>query len=486
MTDLNKHNLNGSLWQTEDIRSTSVPLWWRTPIFGLQRVCLVLLDTVMLWTSWTIADRIGTPTVGIHLSDSMVPILAVSIGTLAASGFYGTDDKLHRFAKLFKSLTLAQIVVLVATFFYQPGLSWVSRSVFSIALVLNFTLISSTRFLFDLLIIQIRKHNPVFQQAIVLLGNRADIEQVRKLLERSQQFRIDSTIDISTWEMQSQLESTIERMRSRRISEVFICSEHSVDNLIILFWNLKAAGIHLRIVPTELQLPQRSAEIKMIEEISTVRFKCLPIFGIGFLLKRAFDLIASLLILMITAPIFVAIAIAIARTSTGPIFYKQQRVGLKGRSFKMWKFRTMIENANELQQALEAQNEVKGGVLFKIKEDPRITKVGKFLRRYSLDELPQLLNVLQGQMSLVGPRPLSLRDYEQSTQNIDEISGDRFLRYQVLPGLTGLWQVKGRASIDSAEIFYWDTIYILQWSLTLDLKILLETIKVVVFREGSY
>ena len=172
MADLNKHDLNGSLWQTEDIRATNLPLWWRTPIFGLQRVCLVLLDTLMLLASWMIADRIGTPTVGVHISDSMVPILAVSIGTLAASGFYGTDDKLHRFAKLFKSLTLAQIVVLVATFFYQPGLSWVSRSVFSIALVLNFILISSTRFLFDLLMIQIRKHNPIFQQAIVLLGDR--------------------------------------------------------------------------------------------------------------------------------------------------------------------------------------------------------------------------------------------------------------------------------------------------------------------------
>ncbi|MCY7334881.1 MAG: sugar transferase, partial [Chamaesiphon sp.] len=128
----------------------------------------------------------------------------------------------------------------------------------------------------------------------------------------------------------------------------------------------------------------------------------------------------------------------------------------------------------------------KGGVLFKIKEDPRITKIGKFLRRYSLDELPQLINVLEGTMSLVGPRPLAIRDYERSIQNVEQFARDKFLRYEVLPGITGLWQVKGRASIDSEEIFYWDLVYILQWSLTLDLKILLETIKVVLLKEGSY
>jgi lipopolysaccharide/colanic/teichoic acid biosynthesis glycosyltransferase len=139
----------------------------------------------------------------------------------------------------------------------------------------------------------------------------------------------------------------------------------------------------------------------------------------------------------------------------------------------------MVVNASELQRELEAQNEVKGGVLFKIKEDPRITRVGRFMRRYSLDELPQLINVLQGEMSLVGPRPLALRDASR-------LSKDGFLRYEVLPGITGLWQVKGRANHDSDDVFYWDTIYILQWSLALDLRILFQTIRVVLSKEGSY
>jgi exopolysaccharide biosynthesis polyprenyl glycosylphosphotransferase len=486
MTDLKKTHFIGRLWQTEDIRGTNLSIRWRTPIVVLRSITLILLDALMILASWNLADRLGVLAAGGRISDTMVPILAVSLGTLAASGFYGTDDKLNRFAKLFKSLTLAQAIVLTAAFFYQPGLWWVSRSVFVIAWVLNFVFISSARFIFDLLNIQLRKHNPMLQQAVVLVGDREDIDRVRKLLARSQQFRVDSVIDLSVWDMQSQLEQIIARIKSRRVSEVFICSQQLIDNQIIFFWNLKSAGIHLRMVPTELQLPQRSAEIKMIEEIPTIRFKSLPIFGINFWIKRLLDSIASLIILITISPIFLIIAIAIKRSSPGSIFYKQDRVGLKGRHFKVWKFRTMVENAGELQKELEAQNEVKGGVLFKIKEDPRITKVGKFLRKYSLDELPQLINVIQGQMSLVGPRPLAVRDYERSLENMEQFSRDRFLRYEVLPGITGLWQVKGRSSSDSDEIFYWDMVYILQWSLVLDIKILFQTVKVVLLKEGSY
>jgi exopolysaccharide biosynthesis polyprenyl glycosylphosphotransferase len=486
MTDLKKTDPMGNLWQTKDIRATNRSIRWRTPQIMLRSIALILLDAAMLLASWTLADLIGAPIGGAHIADSRIPILAISLGTLAASGFYGTDDKLHRFAKLFEALILAQIVVLTAAFFYQPGLWWVSRTVFLIASILNLLFVGGARFLVDLFIIQIRKHNPIFQQAIMLLGNQVDIDKVRKLLKRSQQFRVDGVIDLSVWDMQIQLDQILDRIRSSNVSEVFICSQQLIDNQIILFWNLKAAGIHLRMVPNELQLPQRSAETKMIEEIPTIRFKSLPIFGMSFRLKRLLDVIASLLILIVISPILLLIAILIKRSSPGPIFYKQDRVGLKGRRFQVWKFRTMVENASDLQTELEAQNEVKGGVLFKIKADPRITKIGRFLRQYSLDELPQLINVLQGQMSLVGPRPLAIRDYELSIQDIDQFSRDKFLRYEVLPGITGLWQVKGRASIDSDEIFYWDLVYILQWSLALDLKILLETIKVVLFREGSY
>ena len=486
MTDLKKNDFTASLWQTKDIRATNRSTRWRTPQMMLRSTFSILLDLLMLSVSWAIADLFGTPTPGMQIADTMAPILAINIGTLAAAGFYGTDDKLHRFAKLFKSLLLAQVIILAAAFFQRPGLWWMSRSVFSISLVLNFLSIGGARFLVDLFAIEMRKHHQIFQQAVVLVGNKVDIDRVKKLLQRSQQFRVDSIIDLSVWDMQSQLEQILDRIRSRKVSEVFICSQQVIDNQIVFFWNLKAAGIHLRMVPTETQLPQRSAETKMIEEIPTIRFKSLPIFGIDFRLKRLFDALASVLILLIISPILLLIAILVKKSSPGPIFYKQDRVGLKGRRFQVWKFRTMVENANELQKELEAQNEVKGGVLFKIKEDPRITKIGKFLRRYSLDELPQLINVLEGTMSLVGPRPLAIRDYERSIQNVEQFARDKFLRYEVLPGITGLWQVKGRASIDSDEIFYWDLVYILQWSLALDLKILLETIKVVLLKEGSY
>lgn len=485
MTDREKLDVAGTTWQTKDIRARNLSIRWETIANGVLSIFLVLLDASMLVAAWTIADRLGTPTVGLHISESIVPILVVSIATLAASGLYGTDDKLHRFSKLFRALTLAQLVVLITAFFYHPEF-WVSRSVFLIAWILNFVSIGTARFLFDLVVIEIRKRNLIFQESIVLMGDRVDIEHVRKLLKRSRQFRIDSIIDLSIWDIQLQLDEIIDQIRTRRISEVFICSPQLIDNQIILFWNLKAAGVHLRIVPTEMELPQRSAETKMIEEIPTIRFKSLAIFGFNFWLKRVIDIIGSFTILLVISPILLFIAFLVKQTSPGPIFYRQARVGLKGRRFQVWKFRTMVQNASELQKELEAQNEVKGGVLFKIKKDPRITPIGKFLRDYSLDELPQLINVLQGQMSMVGPRPLPIRDYELSIENMEEFSRDRFLRYEVLPGITGLWQVKGRATIDSDEIFYWDTVYILQWSLALDLRILLQTVKVVLFKEGSY
>ncbi len=478
MTDPKLLDRKNSTWNTGDIRATRFLIRRRTFVRGIGLGLLMWLDALMICLAWTIGDRLGTPVNGIHLFNSIVPILALSVGTLAASGHYGSDDKNHTLAKLFKSLTLAQFVLLIAAFFYQPGV-WVSRSVFIIAWVLSIIFVASERMLFDLALVHIRKRNPKLQNPVMLLGDRVGIEQVRKLLRRSQQFRVEGVVDLSVWDIEHQLDQIIDRIRSLKVSEVFICSHQLVANQVVLFWHLKSAGIHLRIVHTELELPQHCSETKMIEEIPTIRFKSLPILGIDFRLKCFLDLIASFIILTLISPILAIVAIGIKLDSPGPIFYRQSRVGLKGSQFQVWKFRTMVVNASELQQELETQNEVKGGVLFKIKDDPRITKIGKFLRRYSLDELPQLINVLQGEMSLVGPRPLPLRDVER-------FSKDHFLRHEVLPGITGLWQVKGRSNVDSDDVFYWDIMYILQWSLALDLNILFQTVRAVLTREGAY
>jgi lipopolysaccharide/colanic/teichoic acid biosynthesis glycosyltransferase len=171
-------------------------------------------------------------------------------------------------------------------------------------------------------------------------------------------------------------------------------------------------------------------------------------------------------------------AIAIKITSRGPVLYRSMRPGIGGRPFPCLKFRTMVKGAEHLQERLEEHNEV-GGALFKIREDPRVTRVGRFLRRWSLDELPQLFNVIRGQMSLVGPRPLPQRDY-------DRLDDWHRKRYLVLPGMTGLWQVSGRSELDFDELVRLDFLYLERWSVFLDLTIMLKTIPAVFRTRGAW
>jgi lipopolysaccharide/colanic/teichoic acid biosynthesis glycosyltransferase len=194
------------------------------------------------------------------------------------------------------------------------------------------------------------------------------------------------------------------------------------------------------------------------------------------MIKRAIDWECAALGLILLSPVMVLVAIIIRLDSKGPIFFRQERLGLGARPFRMWKFRTMHVNAEALLAELEQRNESSGGVLFKIRSDPRITRVGGFLRRTSLDELPQLFNVLAGQMSLVGPRPLPIRD----CRRLEDADRDGFhVRHRVLPGLTGLWQVSGRSRLGSAEMIELDRRYVEDWSLRTDLRILARTVLVV-------
>jgi exopolysaccharide biosynthesis polyprenyl glycosylphosphotransferase len=195
--------------------------------------------------------------------------------------------------------------------------------------------------------------------------------------------------------------------------------------------------------------------------------------------KRLIDFLLSGALLLVLAPLFAAVAAVIRLESPGPVFFSQVRVGYNKRRFKMLKFRTMVDGSECQQEHLEDLNEADGPV-FKIKNDPRITRVGKFLRRFSIDELPQLINVLKGDMSLVGPRPLPVRDVER----IDVQWHKR--RFSIRPGITCLWQVNGRSDIGFDEWVRLDLEYIDKWSLGLDLKILMLTLPAVFRGPGAY
>ncbi|AGY56712.1 sugar transferase [Gloeobacter kilaueensis] len=200
-------------------------------------------------------------------------------------------------------------------------------------------------------------------------------------------------------------------------------------------------------------------------------------------LKRAFDFCAAAFGLLLLAPLLVLVALVICLDSPGPIFFRQQRLGRGGRPFRIWKFRTMVKGAEAQLARLENCNESEGGVLFKMKADPRVTRLGAFLRRTSLDELPQLINVLAGQMSLVGPRPLQLRDCERARERYPDVFAHRL---SVLPGITGPWQVRGRSEVAFEPMLHLDLDYIAQRSFWLDLVILQQTLVVVLARRGAY
>lgn len=201
-------------------------------------------------------------------------------------------------------------------------------------------------------------------------------------------------------------------------------------------------------------------------------------YGYRFI-KRLFDIVASSIAVAILSPLFLIIAICIKIDDPkGPVFYTQIRVGKDGKHFRMFKFRSMVNNADELLAKLRSKNEV-NGAMFKMKNDPRITRVGRFIRKYSLDELPQLVNVIGGSMSIVGPRPPLVGEVAEYTDYDKQ-------RLMVKPGATGMWQVGGRNDVDFDEMVRLDLTYIQERSIWLDLKIMFETVKVMIVPNGAY
>jgi exopolysaccharide biosynthesis polyprenyl glycosylphosphotransferase len=272
------------------------------------------------------------------------------------------------------------------------------------------------------------------------------------------------------------LQATIE---SARVDEVIIADpDFPQEQAVELVDQCHRRGVRVRIAPSTMEILIQRAEFVPGQSVPLFELGP-PVFeGIDFAVKRTFDVFGSLFLLVLLSPLLALIALAVKLTSRGPVLYRSMRPGIGQQPFACLKFRTMYCDAEHRQAALEELNEA-DGALFKIRDDPRLTPVGRLVRRFSMDELPQLVNVLRGEMSLVGPRPLPERDYEL-------LEDWHRKRYLVLPGITGLWQVSGRSELDFDDLVHLDFIYLERWSLALDIAILFKTIPAVLMRRGAY
>lgn len=267
-----------------------------------------------------------------------------------------------------------------------------------------------------------------------------------------------------------------------------LARQHFVDELVIAEFYPTENVIRLVRDARELDIDVRAISGYYGELTTNAPVEYLGIFPvaslhrghprvIGLFCKRLVDTLLSLIALMLTAPLMLIIAIAVKLESKGPVFYISDRIGKRGRVFPCFKFRTMVDNADGMKKDLSALNE-RDGVLFKVSNDPRITRLGRILRKYSLDELPQFINVLRGEMSIVGPRP-------PIASEVEKYELEHFRRLEVLPGLTGLWQVQARHDPSFAKYIALDTAYVENWSFWLDLRILIQTANVVVRGTGA-
>jgi exopolysaccharide biosynthesis polyprenyl glycosylphosphotransferase len=273
------------------------------------------------------------------------------------------------------------------------------------------------------------------------------------------------------------LDTLFQHARKQFVDEIFFttpCERGIVQDVLE---KSRMHGVDLRVVPDLYNGLAWNSPIEYIGQFPTIPLHRGQVPELGFMFKRVLDIFFSVVLILFLSPFLLAIAIAIKLESHGPVFYASERIGKKGRVFRCFKFRTMVRDAEQRRTEIMHMNE-RDGVLFKITNDPRITRLGRILRKYSLDELPQFFNVLRGDMSVVGPRP-------PIASEVMEYQPSHLRRLDVNPGVTGLWQVQGRQDPSFDSYVYLDVTYIENWSLWLDIKIILRTIGVVFSGTGA-
>ncbi len=380
---------------------------------------------------------------------------------------------------------LFQVTVIALVFALANGEHFSSYYIFYGSLFFGIVYVTALRSLYTRVTGQMLAQAG-YQRRALLVGSGKHIEAVAHALGGGPRTPVDLVGYISLTPRPDnglrslgRLDQLTEILASERIQEVIIADpDFPQERALDLVDRCHQRGVTVYVAPSTMEILIDRAEFVPGESVPLFTLRPLVFEGIEYAVKRSFDLVISVIALVVLSPFLLVIAAAVKFSSRGPIIYPSMRPGMAGRPFRCLKFRTMLDDADKSQDDLEALNE-SSGALFKIRDDPRLTPIGRTLRRFSLDELPQLLNVVRGEMSLVGPRPLPMRDFHR----LEEWHKKRYL---VLPGITGLWQVSGRAELDFDELVRLDLLYLERWSIFLDLSILLKTIPAVLSRRGAF
>lgn len=403
-------------------------------------------------------------------------LLTVGLAVFAAHELYGKSPARQNPGALLGAILWSAGLLLVVSGFY-PGSGFPLGEVLLVALF-ALLLDGGLRLLYEQGVGLVYGRGLAARIPTLLVGGDKEREQVRTLMERGPSAYV--LVGELALDGQGDVPALRRKLDETEARQVVVAGAERFTDKEFLDW-LRACRLRkvkVKVVPSAVTL--------MGSHSTLSRDLGLPLIELGYpgldntqrALKRMLDVAGSGLGLLVLSPLLLTVAALIRITSPGPVFFKQKRVGADEKVFLCYKFRSMRQDAEKLQAQLEAKNEADGAV-FKMKEDPRITRVGKFIRRWSIDELPQLINVLVGEMSLVGPRPLPIRDFEKMTER-------HKMRLAAIPGVSGYWQISGRSNLSFEDMIRLDLYYIENWSLSLDIKIILKTVRAVLRHEGAY
>jgi len=453
-------------------------------------LAIALVDLVR-WSVWGDSAPVGHLLAFAAVSAPAWIILAHASGLYHAGGYRVEHDTAEEAAPIIRVTTMWAWSMVIAILVTRGALSWIEQLALLWGVVCVLSIVGRS-----LARAYGRRQAWYLQNALVLGTSAQAASVVRKILRHpesgvnvvavvdldAEDDAVERIADFSFIPVLSGLASIGELVASHEIHRVIIGSSPSTGDRDEMLHALAAEGVQIDIIPTPFQALGARVDVHHLEGAPLMTLPRARLTRSARLLKRALDVTVSAVALVVFLPLLAGIAIAIKLDSRGPLFFRQTRVGRDGHRFTLWKFRSMHPDADAQKSEfaeLNLHGPTPGEGMFKIREDPRVTRVGRVMRRYSLDELPQLYNVLIGDMSLVGPRPLI-------EEEAGQVEGRFRHRLALTPGITGLWQVYGRSDIPFSEMVSLDYLYVTNWTLWGDVKLLMKTLPAVARGNGAY